>query len=74
MHAFVIDFKWKMSSFSKLLQLLTCRVASLFLVGHTREYVCIPYVVVRDILHEYLPLVSGKALVQSIRVDSIFSI
>ncbi|VDK32664.1 unnamed protein product [Taenia asiatica] len=38
--------------------LLTCRVASLFLVGHTREYVCIPYVIVRDILHEYFPLES----------------
>ncbi len=40
-------------------QLLACRVASLFLVGHTREYVCIPYVIVRDILHEYLPVVSA---------------
>uniref|UniRef100_A0A183TJZ2 Protein kinase domain-containing protein n=1 Tax=Schistocephalus solidus TaxID=70667 RepID=A0A183TJZ2_SCHSO len=39
--------------------LLTCRVASLFLVGHTREYVCVPYVLVRDQLHHYLPIESG---------------
>ncbi|VDM33531.1 unnamed protein product [Hydatigera taeniaeformis] len=50
----------KRASWSKLEDqvLLTCRVASLFLVGHTREYVCIPYVIVRDILHEYFPLES----------------
>ncbi|KAM7535413.1 hypothetical protein Aperf_G00000092131 [Anoplocephala perfoliata] len=38
--------------------LLTCRVASLFLVGHTREYVCVPSNIVRNILHEYFPIES----------------
>lgn len=39
-------------------QLLACRVASLFLVGHTREYVCIPSNIVRNILFEYFPIVT----------------
>ncbi|VUZ53633.1 unnamed protein product, partial [Hymenolepis diminuta] len=38
--------------------LLACRVASLFLVGHTREYVCIPSNIVRNIMHDYFPIES----------------
>ncbi|VDO06968.1 unnamed protein product [Rodentolepis nana] len=39
--------------------LLACRVASLFLVGHTREYVCVPSNIVRNIMHEYFPIESS---------------
>nr|VZH97029.1 unnamed protein product [Spirometra erinaceieuropaei] len=46
--------------------LLTCRVASVFLVGHTREYVCVPYVLVRDQLHYYLPIVDSTDVINAL--------